>query len=199
MKKIITSVALASSLFSGVALGENEGFFIGANANYATLKAGDTSGFSAYRFGILGGYKQFFTPELGARYYLSVESGSKFTKSGHYPQFQRLDIAANADVLYNFLRSEALEYGVFAGLSLDYAMNEEKLKSVDGPDGQGLDLGLNLGFRLNYAQNHGFELYSRLGLNGVKLGTADDNTPTPYSEKKLKTPYSLGLRYTYSF
>ncbi|WP_185900170.1 outer membrane beta-barrel protein [Campylobacter sp. MIT 99-7217] len=200
MKKIASSVILASSLLSCTAFAEEAGFFIGANTAYGSIKAGDTSGFNAYRFGLVGGYKQFFTEEFGARYYLNLDTGTKYTKGSNNSQIQRFDLGLNVDALYNFLQSNDLEYGVFGGLSLDYAMNEEKLKRIDGPDGQGLDLGINFGLRLNYAQKHGVELFSRFGLTGVKLGKPDDSTQiSPYSDEKIQTPYAVGLRYTYSF
>ncbi|TQR34647.1 hypothetical protein DMB92_01410 [Campylobacter sp. MIT 99-7217] len=192
MKKLLTSAVVASSLFSGVAFAETDGIFAGVNFAYGTLKIDDNSDDrNAYRYGIVGGYKQFFTEEFGARYYVNIDTGTKYTNGNTGPggaQVTRFDIGVNADALYNFLKSGDMEYGVFAGLSLDYANNKQKFKGGDA-SANGLDLGVNFGLRAIYAEAHGVELTSRFGFVGPEFDGG----------AKATTPYSVGLRYTFSF
>lgn len=204
MKKFVTSVVLASALFSSAAFAESDGAFVGANVAYGTLKlTGDVEGAlentrKAFRVGIVGGYKQFFTSNFGARYYLNVDSGSKYAtgnKGDGNGQVRRTGIGVNADALYNFIDNGDTAFGAFGGLSLEYAMNKYKEKGSEDGDSKanGLDVGINVGLRAVFADVHGVELYSRIGVVGPKFSDTGD-----YSVK-AKTPANIGLRYTFTF
>ncbi|TQR22590.1 outer membrane beta-barrel protein [Campylobacter sp. MIT 97-5078] len=190
MKKVLTSFALVSALASSAALSEQSGAFGGIDGGYASHKADDDSGYSGFRYGLVGGYKYFLDENLGFRGYANLTFGTKATKGSNNPQLERFDLGVNADVLYNFLRSGDLEYGAFGGLSLDYANNKFKVKNYGDAKANGFDLGINLGLRMNYTQTHGFELWSRFGLVGPKFDEGDG---------KVKQPYAVGLRYTFNF
>ena len=223
INKFAVSVALAGILGASSALAETSGAFVGVQAGYggnkATLEAsgdgwkvGGDGTLSGLRYGILGGYKQFFTPEFGARYYAVVDFSNNSEKeltlqqdSGGEGVVQKLKINtwginANADVLYNFVSNESFDFGAFAGLSLGYVQHSLKTTSDEGSDtikAGGFDLGINFGLRTNIAQNHGVELYSRFGLLEVKKEITETDSPT--QTRKSKQPYTVGLRYSFSF
>ena len=230
--KIALSLAVAGILGASSALAETDGAFVGLQAGYGGLKlkmemeseyndgAGlvekDSNSISAggFRYGFVAGYKQFFTPEFGARYYASFDLGTDYKKDqtdadGYKTTIKvnSYNITANADALYNFISSNDLDLGAFLGLSLGYAHHTVKVEvqgaTEKNPDikPSGFDLGINFGLRTNIAQNHGIELYSRFGVlqqkkelkNTYEGGYSDTQT------YKAQQPYQVGLRYTFSF
>ncbi|NDJ27194.1 hypothetical protein DMB95_03915 [Campylobacter sp. MIT 12-8780] len=208
MKKVLTSFALVSALASSAALAEQSGAFVGIDGGYASHKAKITgegsdsaSGFKGFRYGLVGGYKYFLDDNLGFRGYVNLTTGTKNTTGDTGPslstgQITRFDIGINADVLYNFLQSGDFEYGAFGGLSLDYASNKYKHKELSVKP-KGIDFGINLGLRMNYTQTHGFELWSRFGLNDTKKSVTWEDGSS--DDLKIRQPYAVGLRYTFNF
>lgn len=219
MKKIVTSLAVASIL--GVsAVADTDGVFVGiqgstgfdyskqvvdtpANSTEGTTATSVTASVPSWQLGVLGGYKMFFTPKVGLRLYglINYKSGGLGDSAGTSYTNSTLAFNANADVLFDFVTSKELDFGVFGGLSLGYASNELETESDDGTGvititryeyGSGLDFGLNLGLRALLAQKHGLEVYSRIGF----LERKESTTTATY---KSSTPFTLGLRYTYSF
>ena len=226
--KIALSLAVAGILGASSALAETDGAFVGLQAGYGGLKLKmeseykdandasnnekDSNSISAggFRYGFVAGYKQFFTPEFGARYYASFDLGTDYKKDitdadGDKTTIKvnSYNITANADALYNFISSNDLDLGAFLGLSLGYAHHTVKVEPAnDMPDikPSGFDLGINFGLRTNIAQNHGIELYSRFGVLQQKKELKEtwdggSNTQT----YKAQQPYQVGLRYTFSF
>lgn len=191
MKKIVSSVLLALTLLTSQALAEAEGVFIGANAGYGKLAWGEYKA-KAYRFGIIAGFKHVFIPELGMRYYLNLDTGSKYTTGNTGPkgaQTQRMGLGVNADLFYNFIITAESAYGAFAGVSLEYGFSKYKTR-LASQDTMGLDVGVNLGLRGTFTETHSVELFSRLGRTG----------PLPKnSEDKITTPMHIGLRYIFTF
>ena len=188
INKFALSVALAGILGASSALAETSGAFAGVymgmrgtkaetevKSNYSWYNGSTTS--SGIKYGILGGYHQSFSDELGLRYYGAADIGDFTT-----------NISANADALYSFTKTESVEFRGFGGAWLGYA-------SHDG-DVSGFDLGINLGVRAVVAQKHGIEFYGHFGFlsqdkdYGALFGT---------STLKLSQPYQIGLRYTFSF
>ena len=230
--KIALSLAVAGILGASSALAETDGAFVGLQAGYGGLKhkmeseykdANDASNNESssesisaggFRYGFVAGYKQFFTPEFGARYYASFDLGTDYKKdiTDAYGdkttiKVNSYNITANADALYNFISSNDLDLGAFLGLSLGYAHHTVKVE-VQGatekmPDikPSGFDLGINFGLRTNIAQNHGIELYSRFGVLQQKKelkDTYEDGSSNTITYK-AQQPYQVGLRYTFSF
>lgn len=213
MRKLGLSLVLAGILGATSAVAEESGAFVGVQLGYGGMKAkaeveqtvagetfkeSDSISLSGFRYGILGGYKQFFTPNFGARYYAVVDLGTDYKKDEN--KISTFNITANADALYNFLSNDDLDFGVFAGLSLGYANHKLKDTGAFDVKPSGFDLGINFGLRTNIATNHGIELYSRFGL----LQQKDDITVPgdDMSDKmtfKVSQPYAVGLRYTFSF
>ncbi len=219
MKKIVTSLAVASIL--GVsALADTDGVFVGlqgstgfdyskkvvdtpANTTDGTAATSVTASTPSWQFGVLGGYKMSFTPKVGARFYglINYKSSGSGDSTGTSNTDSSLAFNANADVLFNFVSEKDLNFGVFGGLSLGYVSNEVESETDDGAGtititrteyGSGFDFGINLGLRALLAQKHGLEIYSRIGF----LEQKESTTANTY---KSSTPFTLGLRYTYSF
>ena len=226
--KIALSLAVAGILGASSALAETDGAFVGLQAGYGGLKLkmeseyNDGAGFvekdsnsisaGGFRYGFVAGYKQFFTPEFGARYYASFDLGTDYKKDQTDEKGDKTtikvnsyNITANADALYNFISSNDLDLGAFLGLSLGYAHHTVKMEpATEGmPDikPSGFDLGINFGLRTNIAQNHGIELYSRFGVLQQKkeLKNTYEDGGSYTQTFKAQQPYQVGLRYTFSF
>ena len=186
MKKVALSVALAGILGASSVLAETDGAFAGVYMGMRGTKAETKSNYSWYngsttssgmKYGILGGYYQSFSDELGLRYYGAADIGDFTT-----------NISANVDALYSFTKTESVEFRGFGGAWLGYA-------SHDG-DVSGFDLGINLGVRAVVAQKHGIEFYGHFGFLSQDK---DFSSFAGTSTLKLSQPYQIGLRYTFSF
>ena len=226
INKFAVSVALAGILGASSALAETDGAFVGLQAGYGGLKLkmesesnnggvvekdpSESISAGGFRYGFVAGYKQFFTPEFGARYYASFDLGTDYKKdiTDAYGdkttiKVNSYNITANADALYNFISSNDLDLGAFLGLSLGYAHHTVKVEPAnDMPDikPSGFDLGINFGLRTNIAQNHGIELYSRFGVLRQKKELKEtDEYGSNTMAYKASQPYQVGLRYTFSF
>lgn len=231
IKKVALSFALAGILGATSMVAETDGAFVGVQAGYGGLKLkveseyddgagnvekGPSESISAngFRYGFVLGYKSFFTPEFGARYYAAVDLGTDYKKdlSDTDPdtgettkttiKVNTYNITANADALYNFVSSRDLDFGAFLGLSLGYANHKYKGEG-ESPDikPSGFDLGINFGLRTNIAQNHGIELYSRFGVLQQKkeIKESYENGDFDTQTYKAQQPYQVGLRYIFSF
>ena len=142
MKKLMVSGALALAL-SGVAMAEESG---GLGVNGLSKMQSDSTGsayaFNNLRYGLVGGYKWFFTQSVGLRAYLAVNNGTNYmqdTTAGN--QFNTLNVMANIDFLNTFYNSEQVSAGWFAGVSLGYAIHNGGLVK------QYTDMGLKRSFR----------------------------------------------------
>ena len=207
INKFAASLVFAGILGATAAVAEQSGAFIGVQVGYGATNAEvdiaiygpyDTTNYGSglqsgisFRYGILGGYKQFFTENFGLRYYGVIDFGTAskhknigvkeiwvdnaFLGSYEEKQVSTFNINANIDALYNFISNESLDFGVFAGLSLGYTSSTAEGVAEDGKNADssehygdlkasGFDLGINFGLRTNIAQNHGIELYSRFSV-----------------------------------
>ena len=198
MRKFMLSFALAG-LVATCAVAEESGTFVGVQGGYGAVKfkAGEfaITG-NGFRYGAIAGYKQFFSPEFGVRYYGVFDNGTSSKKlDGGTAKFDTWNANANVDALYNCVSSDSLDLGAFAGLSLGYANHKFK---EDGAEAiNGVDLGVNFGFRTNIAKQHGIELYSRFSFLEQKKDITDDDGSKV--TEKFSQPYAVGLRYTFSF
>ena len=204
--KIALSLAVAGILGATAAVAETSAGFVGLQGNtgfggYTTkvetaAASGTTSGTktetSSYQFGILAGYKHFFVPKFGLRFYglldyANAEEGGVTATN--------LNASINADALFNFISGETWDLGGFGGVSLGYGSTETGTSTTSATT-DGMDFGLNVGLRISFAQHHGLELYSRIGLIGQeeKLTVSGNTVIT-----RNKQDYIGGLRYTYSF
>lgn len=226
--KFALSLAVAGLLAASTALAEESGAFIGVQGAYgsgeieaetgtavndALAAAAAAAGgnyvssssepveFGAFRYGLVVGYKQFFTERLGLRYYGMLDYGT-YIHEEDLPgggtasaEFNTLNVNANVDVIFNFIASSNFDFGIFGGVSLGYTNHSPQdsgSSSEESKSTGGFDAGINLGVRTNIAGHHGIELFGRVGLTEQK------------DEGKLITvkyfqPYAVGLRYTFSF
>ena len=184
--KIALSLAMAGLLGASGLLAEESGFFVGAQAGLAQHKSsvelpgwsiqlvGSSFDYSdtGVKIGILGGYKQFFTPEFGLRYYAKYSRGN---------DYNTLD--ANVDALYNIGES----FGVFAGVGLGLASYTQSTAKT------GFDYAINLGGRYHFTDAHSLELFARIGLSEHKSSVAQS------FDYKDSQPFEVGARYVFSF
>ena len=199
--KIALSLAVAGILGASSALAETSAGFVGLQGNTgfgghttkvetataAVTTQGTKTETSSYQFGILAGYKHFFVPKFGLRFYGLLDYANTEVSGV-------TTTSINADALFNFISGESWDLGGFGGVSLGYGSVEVGTATTTTTNG--MDFGLNVGLRVTFAQHHGLELYSRIGLIGQeeKL-TVNNNTVIT----RNKQDYIGGLRYIYSF
>lgn len=206
MKNLILRFVFIGILGASSLLAEESGWFAGAQFSsgsveleyeYCQASSGtkecladsQEQPFEGYQWGLLGGYKQFFTPKFGLRYYASFNVGKNYSYDGTaYNSNDRSDVRTtftnkldeytfhlHIDALYNFITSERSDFGVFAGVGLGYAFykytmkegtnqnfGEQGYKQID--TARDFDISIFLGLRVNLAKRHGIELYSRFAL-----------------------------------
>ena len=130
-----------------------------------------------------------------------------------------LDMNLNVDVLFDIMSSDAFSLGVFAGLAGGFHLwhggvmdeaNGIKGEHVDGTthkDGKTQSVfgsvGLNLGLNIGLGARHSFEFLSKIPfLEDTVVSyitNGQNNKPSYQSTLKVTRPYSLALRYIYSF
>lgn len=195
MKKITTSVALASLLATSSLVAEESGFFGGVNLGYGVARpsgAGIPGGsYGGFRYGLIGGYKEILSSNMGMRYYATLDFGTRYSKGNDSPDISTFNIYANGDALLNFGQDNTMEYGAFIGLALGYA-NHIVYANPGKSKPSGLDLAINLGVRAQSYNHHGLELYSRFGMFDQEV------TAAGYTVKSSQ-PWQVGFRYLYTF
>lgn len=152
--------------------------------HFGVERLSETTSDSVVGFGVLAGYKQFFTDKFGVRYY-GLFNYAKYNIGPAY------NINTNVDVLYNFANVDSIEFGAFGGLSLGYISYDYEIIDI-----KGFDLGINLGLKAQIAENHGIEFYSRFGLLEVKNDYTSYEPIEVKGSHKIRQPYQIGVRYT---
>ena len=228
LPKIAISLAL---LLSGanVAFAEESGGFVGIGIGgggtlaSAKFEVGEKAGLHKYtrggiNYGFVVGYKQFFTPYLGLRYYANLDIHHNMTKDKIFNnadtyENKRRDITlinygVNVDFLGNFVSTEIADFGGFIGLGIGgntltgKFIKDMKNAAKDPMIGKGVkvtdtafDIWLNFGLRTNIATNHGIEVAVRVPF-----------LPITYMEDKIigtkmtfRQEYSVLARYAFSF
>ena len=206
-KITIASVVLA---LGNVAFAEQSGVFLGAEVGYGgasvdykisgsdqNLTTGNIEGGRPYtlkyngggvKYGIVAGYKQFFTPYLGLRYYASLSAmhaSLSTTSSGVDAEWKNvsatmINYGVNVDFLGNFIAQESLDFGGFVGLGIggtswvgksinDYQKFIDSYQQGWKLNKNSFDVALNVGLRANIAKNHGVEIVARVPFLATKL------------------------------
>ena len=225
-------------------LAEESGGFMGLEVGYGEAeithirsttpyKNADTAGvdFSGggVAYGFTLGYKQFFTPHFGLRYYVNVNAlhatlnpytsipeGGDFLAYAKKSSVMLLNYGANIDFLANVLASESVDLGGFVGLGIggdswfgkgvDYQL--EIYQTTGGTDYQYwqiknktmFNVWINVGIRANIAKNHGIELVARAPLLKAKLlDNYTSGVQTNRVKVTLKGIYTISVRYAFSF
>ncbi len=174
--KFRLSLAVAGLLVAaGNAAAETDGFFAGVQVGLGSISADATRTMTehriptsyygdsisvvgngvqnapSFRYGIMAGYKQFFTQNFGLRYYGVFDYGTAtkhdlayyyenrnksqgYQNGTHFleSELSTWNANANVDVLANFITRGSLEFGIFGGLSLGYTSSKGKGVADDG-------------------------------------------------------------------
>lgn len=195
MKKLFVAF-LGFVVAANLLVAEESGFFVGGHLGYGTVRSeyylsygkrelADTSvTLSGLRYGVLGGYKQFFGGNFGLRYYAMANLGST-------DSVDITDYHVNVDAMYNFIDIEQMPLGAFAGLGV----GRVNFSGAYGDLSQ-LDLHIQLGVRLDITANHGVEVFWQDTMTGK---TQSQSIGNYFEDKGYGRPMILGVRYTYSF
>ena len=214
MRKLVSIVAAAVLLSATSAFAEESGGFvgfgIGGGGTQSVYKGdGETNkdNRSGLNYGFVGGYKQFFTPYLGLRYYVNVDLHHNMSKDKEAdpdtgkketPEIIIANYGVNVDFLGNFIAEDGIDFGGFIGLGLGANtltgkyIKEQKDTGLKITD-TGFDLSLNVGLRTNIAYNHGLEVAVRVPFLPVTLQKESGYKIT------FGQTYSVLARYTFSF
>lgn len=223
----MVSGALALAFSTSAVIAEESGAFVGVDLGMSnavmTQDAGEfgfdfnnkAASVGNFRYGLLGGYKWFFTEKAGLRAYLQVNNGANQIPASVdvHTTINTLNVMANVDALYNLYSTQESSIGLFAGLSFGYAIHSGKvvddLKKTGLKDPSGFDMGINFGLRTIIAKYHGIEFFNRFGIIGasatstINTGNVVPSIPSIPSTVDVKMttlqPYSFGVRYTYNF
>ena len=210
MKKLFVSSAVALALASGALVAEESGAFVGVGVGYGGTKmkssGGDEGGsesLGGLSYEVIAGYKQFFTPEFGLRYYANF-AGANTSKSidGAKAKANVMNYGVNVDALYNFINDDSLSFGAFLGLGL--GMNTwsgsfiDSVSDLVADSGEkvkksGFGLGLNVGVRTEIAKHHGIEVAAKVPFLATTLFNKDGVKIT------AQQTYNVGVRYIFSF
>lgn len=217
MKRVLSFVLRASLLASlGGAVGgsleaREGGVFLGVGGFFSfegRARWEDTVAVINYK-GIGGsgeatiGYEAMFLRWLGLRSYVGIGYGTAFFKgiedTLRTNQANLLEATLNLDLLFDFVSKDSVSFGLFVGTSggLHYwhgplirALAENAgIRDLFGA------VGLNAGLSLGLGSHHSIDFLTRLSFldDGVSIkGNAGPGV-------KLSLPYSVGLRYIYSF
>lgn len=196
MKRLI--MAFLGLLVATCAVDEQSAWFVGGTLGYGSVThkykdklngkviANTSTTLNGTRFGVLGGYKQFFTEKFGLRYYAMLNLGS-------YNGVSAKDYHINVDALFNFITIDEIEIGVFGELGLGKKTFDDPLREK-----WGAVVNVNLGVRANIHTNHGVELFYTHDMAAANVG---DGVRIGY--RSIDTEYSkpdvFGVRYIYSF
>lgn len=244
MRKLV-SIAVAAVLLSATsAFAEESGVFLGAEIGYGGEKhETKTAGIIAQAFangatsatlkhdgggvkyGVVVGYKQFFTQYFGLRYYANVSIMHGNLKNDDYIgtiwktrlNGNLINYGANVDFLANFVANETLDFGAFIGLGIggntwsskdldDF--EDREVATVAQAVGQiwklsktSFDLSLNVGLRTNIATHHGIELVAKVPFLETKLldKSVSVNGNSGSVKSTLTHTFSVTARYIFSF
>ena len=191
-------MAFLGLLVATCAVAEQSAWFVGGTLGYGSVThkykdkligkviANTSTTLNGTRFGVLGGYKQFFTEKFGLRYYAMLNLGS-------YNGVSAKEYHINVDALFNFITIDEIEIGVFGGLGLGKKTFDDPLREK-----WGAVVNVNLGVRANIHTNHGVELFYTHDMAAANVGDA-----VRIGYRSIDTEYSkpdvFGVRYIYSF
>ena len=221
MKRLLISSIAAMALTSSVVVAEESGAFVGLGLGFggSSLKAEmsiggvstkDTANGSGLNYGLIAGYKQFFTDSFGLRYYANIDyNSSKIKADGEKASLNVINYGVNVDALYNFVSSDGMDFGAFLGLGLgantwsgkaisDNKKELERFGKGDKVSTTGFDLALNAGLRGVFAKQHGVEIFARVPFVATTIFDFKDDAGVNFKYTASHN-YNAGVRYTFSF
>ena len=235
LSKMVTSVAVASALANSV-IAEESGVFLGLEAGVSIMNTqNETTDFKDSKYGFGGnygftiGYKQFFNPYIGLRYYANINymqadvyasNAPNITSNGTttyttYPSFvdetnfMLLNYGINVDFLGNFVAKENVDFGGFVGIGLggDTYLFDLNIISQTSPTQRKVIVGQETTTTFNATLNIGLRgnIFKNDGIELVAkvpfIGQkfVDTTKADGAPLKMTRTYYSVALRYTYSF
>ena len=200
--KYIISSTLALALASSTLVAEESSGFVGVGVGYggSQLKAGsEKQNLSGISYEVIAGYKQFFTPSFGLRYYINfayADASGKVKGTSEKIKGNVMDYGVNVDALYNFITGGNTDFGAFLGLGLGANSWGGKTFKDDKMDKTGLNLALNVGLRTEIAKAHGIEIAARVPFIATTLQKAD---AAGNPKVTASHTYNVGVRYIFSF
>ena len=199
--KYIISSTLALALASSALVAEESGAFVGVGVGYGAsqVKFGsEKTDLNGISYEVIAGYKQFFTPSFGLRYYINFAyaDASKKAKDGDPELIGSVaDYGVNVDALYNLIASANANFGVFVGVGV--GANTWYGRDLDLKDYEqtGLNVALNAGLRSQFGRHHSIEIAARVPFIDTKL----QNIYQPALKVTASHIYNAGVRYIFSF
>ena len=201
-KSLESTAFIETSDFEDIYI-EQDGAFVGVGIGYGMLnwqlshyrwEKGSANNFDKNTdknaFGVsydfIAGYKHFFNPYLGARYYASFGAYHGALKAEGFSRVDMIDYGVNADFLANVYANANLNFGLFFGLGIGgntivgKYVSDVKRDLSDKIAGDSrlcnngcvniktkathFDFAINAGLRLNIGAHHGLELAVRVPL-----------------------------------
>ncbi len=163
-------------------------------------------------YGAVLGYKQFFNPYVGLRYYVSADATHAKTKYQGDTSREMIFINyfANVDFLVNFIGGKEGDLGLFVGLGLGGNTLTGKggkdtidaLKALDlKPDSTSIGGVFNIGLRTNITQTHGLEFIAKVPVVPLILTdmTRTGGNISTNTKVSIGPTYQLLVRYIASF
>lgn len=233
----LLSLAISSAMAeeSGAFIGLNVGygaasmdtdFIFNDNGNGTTTQKGELADGGGVNYGVIAGYKQFFTPHFGLRYYANISALHASLKPTALMQAHAnistnqnitlLNYGVNVDFLANFVANRAFDFGAFIGLGIggnsyfgkdldNYIKAFVATKSIHQNvwriKDTHFDFWLNAGLRANFAKYNGLEIFARVPFmkNAVINNTLNSVGATTSLKTSIKNAWNVGARYTASF
>ena len=206
-KKLLVSSVVALVLSSSALVGEESGAFFGVGIGhgagereYVENGAKDKAVGAGASYEIIAGYKQFFTSDVGLRYYANFTYAN--FNDENPGKTTLMNYGVNVDALFNFITSESANFGAFVGVGV----GSNTIDNKDFSDIQaaginlkktGLDVSLNLGLRSVVDTKHSLEAIVRVPL--VAMTLFDGNVAGTQVKLTASRNYNIGVRYIYSF
>lgn len=172
------------------------------------------------------GYKQFFTPHLGLRYYASFNAlhttanptglMEQHARIGTKQRITLLNYGANVDFLGNFIANNALDFGVFGGLGIgaesllgadftNYPKAFVDASQIPNTAWEAkkthFSAWVNVGLRGNFVKYHSVEIFAQVPFaSSAILQKSENVVGVKWSAKTTITnSYNIGVRYGFSF
>lgn len=206
MKKILLCLCL---LFGYSMANDKDGFFLGAEIGISEVSlAASAAGYSvevkqsAPMYGFKAGYRYFFSDLIGLRGYISFKDsftysivnvkGAGTTESSAESSAHFMPIMANADVIFDFYKTQNYSFDAIVGLGLGFAiLNDYSLIGNTNTSHSAFYSDARVGIGTSYDNN-------RLGLV-VSFPITQATKNVDGIKYKIKQSYAVALTYDYKF